>query len=96
MSKQNEGHYSHQPTLQHHSQEDNNAFIIDSKIRITSAEIFEDRGKNKKKTKPLIPAHFKSIIKKDAPTRLVDNLKIVTMKKILVDKLQLDLAGDFR
>ena len=61
MSKQNEGHYSHQPTLQHHSQEDNNAFIIDSKIRITSAEIFEDRGNNKKKTKPV------KLSKKPAP-----------------------------
>jgi hypothetical protein len=42
--------------------------------------------------KPLIPAYFKSIIKKETPM----DLKIVTMKKILVDKLQVDLAADFR
>jgi len=71
-----------QPSIQ---KEDSKAFILDQKIRITQPEaFFEPRDHSKsKKVKPLIPAHFKSIIKKDTPM----DLKIVTMKKILVDKL---------
>ena len=71
--------------------------MLDSKIRITSSDIPSEKSKRvtKKPQKPLIPEYFKSIIKKDPPVRLVDNLRILTMKKILVDKLNINLAADY-
>ena len=42
----------------------------------------------------MIPAYFKNFIKKQDPGSLAENLKIVTMKKILVDKYNVDFAKD--
>jgi hypothetical protein len=64
-------------------------FEYDANIRITNTEFAGHKGKS---SKPAIPAYFKSFIKKETPARLVDNMRLVTMKRILVDKYNVDFA----
>ena len=81
---------SQEPGLR--ASQDKNTYEFDSNIRITNKEF--SGGGSKKASRPLIPPYFKSFIKKENPASLADNLKIVTMKKILVDKYNVDFAKD--
>ena len=72
--------------------EKSKGFEYDSNIRITNNEF---AGQSKaRSSKPVIPPYFKNFIKKESPARLVDNMRIVTMKKILVDKYNVNFAKD--